>query len=166
VTLKTAQELAPLVEIILREISAELGALLPRAEFHHIGATALPHALTKGDIDVLLRVPAGEFAPAVEVLRRHFAIKQPENWDPFFASFGRDSDYALPLGVQLVVKDSEADFFLFIHDYFVSHPDRLAEYNRLKSTACTGSAADYWAAKNRLLASIVALRKAPAQTTL
>ncbi len=25
-----------------------------------------------------------------------------------------------PLGGQLVVKDSEADFFLFLHDYFVS----------------------------------------------
>ena len=159
-TLKTAQELAPLVDIILREVSAELATLLPRAEFHHIGATALPHALTKGDIDVLLRVPASEFGAAVEVLRQHFAIKQPENWDPYFASFGRDSSYALPLGVQLVVKDSEADFFLFIPDYFVSIPESLAEYNRVKSTASTGSAAEYWAAKNRLLARIVALRKA------
>jgi len=38
--------------------------LAPRAEILHTGGTAVPEALTRGDLDIHVRVPGGDF-PAV-----------------------------------------------------------------------------------------------------
>lgn len=135
-----------------------IAALLPDVEVHHIGATAIPGALTKGDLDVLLRVDGCEFQSAIEILGTSFPVKQRQNWDSNFASFGSDTDYALPLGVQLVVRDSEADFFLFVRDYLISHPEALAAYNRVKREHAGSGVDEYWSAKNRVLAPIIALK--------
>src|SRR5687767_7256372 len=102
---------------MLGRVFAQLATLLPNAELHHIGATALPGALTKGDVDVLVRVAPAQFPAAVAALRRHFAVKQPDNWTAAFASFGDDTGHELPLGLQVVVKDAPEDFLLFLRDY-------------------------------------------------
>jgi len=157
--LTLSDDLTPLFKASLPKIATRLSALLPKAAFHHIGATAIPGAVTKGDVDVLLRVEHLDFAAAVAVLQSHFVIKQPENWSEVFASFGDDSSYPFPLGVQLVVRDSEADFFLFLHEYFTSDVTRLAEYNRIKKEAAPHGSEEYWKAKDRFLSSILASRK-------
>ncbi len=142
-------------------MGAELAVLLPGAEWHHIGATAVPGALTKGDVDILLRLPRADFPGAVEALRRHFATKQPDNWTPEFASFGADAGYGLPLGVQVVVRDSPGDFLLFLRDYLATHGEALAEYNRVKSAHAADGPAAYWNAKDTFLARILAHRDSP-----
>ena len=38
--------------------------LIPVAEVEHVGSTSIPGALTKGDVDLLVRVHAGEFDAA------------------------------------------------------------------------------------------------------
>lgn len=156
--LTRSEDLAPIAAKVLEEVSAKIAAQLPDVEVHHIGATAIPGGLTKGDLDVLLRVEDSEFHSAIERLRTSFAVKQAENWDPCFASFGSDTDYDLPVGVQLVVKDSEADFFLFVRDHLISNAEALAAYNRIKLEAADKSPDEYWSAKNRFLSSIVALK--------
>jgi GrpB-like predicted nucleotidyltransferase (UPF0157 family) len=142
----------------LAQVSAQLARLLPRAEFHHIGATAIPGAVTKGDVDVLLRVDAAEFPHAVDCLRQRFAIKQAKNWTAVFASFGDDSSFPFPLGVQLVIRESEADIFLFLHEYLSADTKSLAEYNRIKEEAAPLGADAYWEAKNRFLSQILSSR--------
>jgi GrpB-like predicted nucleotidyltransferase (UPF0157 family) len=57
-------------------------ALLPDADVEHVGATAVPGALTKGDVDVLVRVDEAEFPTAVDVLSHRYAIHQPHSWTP------------------------------------------------------------------------------------
>jgi len=158
VTLKSSDELAPKVAEVLRQVSELLGTLLPEVVLHHIGATAIKSAFTKGDVDVLLRVEEAQLHSTVEVLKKNFAIRQPENWDPYFASFGSD-DYSLPLGIQVVVRDSEADFFLLVRDHLVAHPEALLDYNRLKRESAEKSSEEYWSAKHRFLALIIAQKQ-------
>jgi GrpB-like predicted nucleotidyltransferase (UPF0157 family) len=91
ITLRTSNELLPLVQSIHQRLFARVRLPLPNAELHHIGATAVPGALTKGDIDILLRILPSDFPAVVDALKRHFQIKQPANWTPEFASFGDDT---------------------------------------------------------------------------
>ena len=154
----TAEELAPSLRHHLPRIAGRLAGLLPDTEFHHIGATAIPGSLTKGDVDVLLRVEEAGFTSAIEILRQHFTTKQPQNWTDSFASFGDDRSYPFPLGVQLVIKNSESDFFLFLHEYFTLDSQHLAEYNRIKKESAPLGAEEYWKAKNRFLGPIIAAR--------
>lgn len=163
VVLRPVRELAPQVEGILARVTAQLGALLPDVEVHHIGATALPGVLTKGDVDVLVRVPSARFPAAVEELGRHFAVEQPANWTASFASFG-DDGHELPLGIQVVAKGGEEDFFLYLRDYFLAHPDALREYDRLKEVHAPGGAEAYWRAKCEFLGAILDARDARDQS--
>jgi len=158
VDLKPVSEVMPRAQRVVGRVFARLGALLPEAELHHIGATALPRGVTKGDVDVLVRVSAAGFAKAIDVLREHFGIRQPENWTQQFASFGDDTGQELPLGVQLVVKDSEDDFLLFLHDYLLRNGDALDEYSRLKAEHAHEGPQAYWKAKDAFLKRILASR--------
>jgi GrpB-like predicted nucleotidyltransferase (UPF0157 family) len=108
-------------------------ALVTGAEVEHVGATAVPGAVTKGDVDLLVRVSERDFPTAVGVLCRRYAIHQPDNWTPTLASFTA-SDAAGPgVGIQLVVGGSDADgFFGPFRDALISSPALLAEYNQLK----------------------------------
>lgn len=159
IILKNADELRPQVECILGHLSTRIKILAPDAEFHHIGATAIPGALTKGDLDVLLRVSPDRFPAIVESLKQQFQMKQTANWTPAFASFGDDSGHDLPVGVQVAVKDSAADFLLFLRDHLIEHPNALAEYNRLKMANAERGPEGYWKAKDEFLSRILAGRK-------
>lgn len=157
--LTTSDQLAPVVSQVLSELHAIIGTILPGVCIHHIGATAIPDALTKGDLDVLLRVNRNQFTAAIDRLRSRFSVKQPENWNSDFASFGSDTEFAVPVGIQLVVENSEADFFLFLRDHLLTHPEKLAEYNRLKLAHSERGMEDYRQAKNDFFKSLLALRR-------
>ena len=158
ITLRAESDLAPQVRAALARVVAQIRSVLPEAEVEHIGATAIPEALTKGDLDVMVRVPPSPFLVAVAKLKTVFAIKQLKNWNERFASFGDDIAYGLPLGVQLVSKDSESDFFLFLRDHFIQHPDALEAYNQLKIRHADKGADAYWKAKHIFLSEILATR--------
>jgi len=107
--------------------------LLPDAEVEHVGATSIPGALTKGDVDVLVRVTVDDFDDAVSQLRRLYAVHQPHNWTPTFASFADRDAGDPPVGIQLVVAGS-ADDGLFgpFREALIRDPALLANYNALK----------------------------------
>ncbi len=153
-----SETLTPVLQAHLPLIAGRLAALLPQAEFHHVGATAIPGALTKGDVDVMLRVNAEDFPGAVAALKSQFVTKQPQNWTDTFASFGDDASFPFPLGIQLVIRNAENDIFLFLHQYFTADPSHLAEYNRIKLEHAPLGPEEYWKAKDRLLSSILAAR--------
>jgi GrpB-like predicted nucleotidyltransferase (UPF0157 family) len=107
--------------------------LVPGAEVEHVGATAVPGALTKGDVDLLVRVGEADFSAAADALASRYAIHQPHNWTPTLASFSAADAGQLPVGIQLVVTGSEADrFFGPFRDALINDQTLLAEYNELK----------------------------------
>jgi GrpB-like predicted nucleotidyltransferase (UPF0157 family) len=83
--------------------------VLGDAEIEHVGATSVPGALTKGDVDVLVRVSGQRFADAVERLRPLYAVHQAHNWTGTLASFVDREAIEPPVGVQLVVAGSSDD---------------------------------------------------------
>ena len=110
-----------------------VSGLVPEAEIVHIGATAIEGSLTKGDVDLLLRVPGEAFSAAVEALGSSYAIHQPENWTPTFASFKQQPSGGIPVGIQVAVKGSEEDAtFLALLQLMRSRPQLVEEYNAIK----------------------------------
>lgn len=93
----------------------------------------MPGALTKGDLDVLVRVPASRFAQSVAALGDLYAVHQAHNWTETLASFIDPAARAPAVGVQLVVAGSPSDaFFGPFRDALIADPALLAEYNALK----------------------------------
>lgn len=133
VRIRPATEIAGAVAAASAAHRARIRAALPAVEIEHVGSTAIPGALTKGDLDLLVRVPAARFAAAVATLRRLYAVHQPENWTPTYASFADAAASDPPVGVQLAVAGS-ADDALFgpFRDALIADPALLEEYNALK----------------------------------
>jgi GrpB-like predicted nucleotidyltransferase (UPF0157 family) len=143
---------------IVATAAASIERLLGAVKIDHIGATAIPGALTKGDVDVLVRVPREDFPPAVAACKERYAIHQLENWNNDFASFKDEITFSLPLGIQLVVQDSGADFFRYLRDRLRADPRLLTEYNQLKTRHQGGKPEAYWRAKNRFFERVLAER--------
>ena len=105
---------------------------LPYADVQHIGSTAIPNSVTKGDVDIVVRVSSEEFAEARGALMTLYKINQKGNWTDIFASFKDDKSFSADLGVQLVVENSKSDDFVKIRDAIRENPDMLKEYNEMK----------------------------------
>ena len=147
---------APAAEVVAR-FQRDAAPLLAGAEVHHIGATALGTGRTKGDVDVNVRVAPERFAAVVDALRERYAVAQPENWTPSFASFGTD-EYGLPLGVQVTAIGSEDDFLLELRDRLLADPALLRRYDAVKAGAAAGGPEAYWQAKDAFLRELLAER--------
>ena len=108
-------------------------ALLPAAEVEHIGSTAVPGALTKGDLDLLVRIPSSQFDSAVAALRRRYAVNQPRSWTSQFASFKQEPADEIPVGVQLVIAGGKDDaLFLAWRDRLRTDPGLRERFNAFK----------------------------------
>ena len=133
VRIRRADEIQDIARAAFDAHRRDLVALLPTENVEHVGATAVPGALTKGDVDLLVRVSERDFADAVLILRERYLVHQAHNWTRTLASFTAPGTSEPPVGVQLVVAGSDADgFFGPIRDALINDPALLAQYNELK----------------------------------
>src|ERR1039458_10058566 len=105
---------------------------LPDADVQDVGATAIPDMLTKGDVDINVRVSRQDFPKAVELLKSNFGVAQPENWGDGFASFSGDRSYELPVGIQLTIIGERKDKCVEQHARLLTSPELVRRYNALK----------------------------------
>ncbi len=105
--------------------------LFPNADVQHVGSTSIPGSLTKGDLDINIRVSKEDFDITLNSLKQIYEVNQPENWTKTFASF-KNNNMEIPLGVQLTVKNSEYDDFYKLRDLLINDPELLKEYNEMK----------------------------------
>lgn len=145
------RELWPLVDRAFQHHSREIRILVPSAQVEHVGATAIPGSLTKGDLDLLVRVPRPPFPAAVDALQGQYSVEQPGNWTETFASFGQEGG-ELPVGIQLVVACSDVDIaFRSRRRLFRAHPALVERSNELKRRFEGGDPDAYERAKQQLL---------------
>lgn len=122
---------------------------VPSGDIHHIGSTAIPEALTKGDLDLQVRVSKEHFIEALTKLKEIYEINQPNNWTDNYASFKYDSA-EMPIGVQLTVMDSEDDrVFQKQQELLTNNLTVLEEYNNLKLSYNGKSIDNYRAARGK-----------------
>jgi GrpB-like predicted nucleotidyltransferase (UPF0157 family) len=121
------------------------------AQVEHIGATSVPGELTKGDLDVQVKVDKEHFSLAVDQLKDVYEIHQPENWTSCYASFKDGVSPVLPVGIQVVIAGSEYDFFTRLRDILIAQPELLAQLNKLKSSFEGKDMESYKEAKGELL---------------
>ena len=133
----------------------QLEELLPGAEVQHIGSTAVPGSLTKGDLDINIRVPPGEFASTAAVLAASYPANAGSSRSATFRSFADDAARP-PLGIQLTAISGPEDFFCLIRDHLQSHPGINEEYNDLKRRCEGTDMEDYRRAKSLFLEDLLA----------
>jgi GrpB-like predicted nucleotidyltransferase (UPF0157 family) len=141
-------------------VIARLRSLLREAvEIRHIGATAVPGCLTKGDIDIVVRADAANFAAVRERLEAHYEKNLGSPRDESFASYS-DGSARFPLGIQLVLRGSEHDNFHSFTDRLTQSEKLLAAYNALKRDYAGADMDTYRAAKGQFISRALAAGQA------
>jgi GrpB-like predicted nucleotidyltransferase (UPF0157 family) len=128
--------------------------LLPEADVQHVGSTAIPNSITKGDLDIQVRVPAELFTDAVEKLSTLYAINEGSVQTDYFRAF-QDDTAVPPLGVQLTAIGSELDIFWKFRDVLLANDAYRAEYDELKKAYEGESMEAYREAKRRFFARLM-----------
>jgi GrpB-like predicted nucleotidyltransferase (UPF0157 family) len=140
---------------LFESVRARIRPLLPRdAEIRHIGATAIPGCLTKGDLDIVVRVAKRDFAAAEAALACHFARNAGSGRTDDFAAFAVAASTP-HLGIQLTARGGALDGFHVFADALRADPDLVRRYNDLKR-AHHGAPMDvYRAAKDAFIAQVL-----------
>lgn len=152
--LRPAAEVHDAALRILETERARLRPLLPDAELVLSGGSSIPAALTRGDVDLHLRVPVANYPRALDVLRGLYAVRRPEIWSDTLATF--EVEAALPTGLAATPIGSEHDRrFTRSWQLLATEPRLLDAYNSLKRRHAKGDAATYEAAKSTFFSELM-----------
>jgi GrpB-like predicted nucleotidyltransferase (UPF0157 family) len=145
-------------ETLFRMVASELAAVLPAsAEVLHIGATAVRGCLTKGDLDIVVRVDRADFPAAQALLVERLSRNVGSTRTDEFAAF-EDAHCSPHLGVQLTVKGGAFDVFHHFVEALRADPVLVRRYNDLKQRFRDGPMTDYRAAKDAFVGEVLAAR--------
>lgn len=112
------------------------------------GGSSVPGALTGGDVDLHLRVPARDFARVVAALGSAYEMVHPQIWTASLATFAAAGSEAV--GIAVTPIDSEHDRrFRTTWERLASDAALLEAYNALKRRYAGGDTEEYRAAKSR-----------------
>lgn len=141
---------------VFEALAAELRALVPDAAIEHVGASAIPGAVSKGDLDICLIVAPRRHAAAVDALvQAGCAIKLDTLRTPelcMLLSPRRDIDAA----VQIVAAGSRFEtVFVRFRDALRADAALVERYNAIKREHAGGDAANYRAAKSAFVAEVL-----------
>ena len=144
------------VTILARE-RERLTRLVPPGQLSLTGGSSVPAALTRGDVDLHLRVPSADFASVVELLGTLYRPVLLEIWTATLATF--EVDARLPTGIAVTPIGSEHDT-LFARTWGLLSTDAalLEAYNELKRRHDGGEIGPYLEAKSAFFAALVAPR--------
>lgn len=137
----------PSAQRAFARIAEVVSSILPTAEVEHVGATAVAGCLTKGDVDVLVRVMREDFPSAMGTLDA--TLQRSERNDPTGEYVEYDFESAGCYGsIQLAVAGSWHDRrFRRLKSVLASDDAALARYNELKRYHEGLSMTDYRIAK-------------------
>lgn len=137
-------------------------AAVPGAEVIHTGASSIPTLLTRGDLDIHVRVAGEEFDRARAALERTYTAYRRGMWTDAFAAFS-DAAREPPVGVALTVLGAEHDVrFMKGWQRLRDEPELVDELNTLKKRHAGGDEAAYEADKSAFFDRIAETGRSPA----
>ncbi|MCE6626590.1 GrpB family protein [Acinetobacter pittii] len=109
----------------------DISTLLPFAKIEHIGSSAIPNTISKGDLDIYIEVNPDQFKFAIERLKTLNFIEKQNTLRThelcMLESLNNDD-----VAFQIVVTDSVFTFFLAFKNKLINSPTLVNEYNQLK----------------------------------
>jgi GrpB-like predicted nucleotidyltransferase (UPF0157 family) len=145
----------PRAEQVFDEVRQQLSAALPDARVDHVGSSAIPGAISKGDIDICVAVRADRFEAGLQVLAG-LGYHEAENTlrTPQLCMLkSRRCD--IDLALQLIEAGSRFEFFLRFRDALRAAPSLVTEYNELKTAHGPQGAPAYREAKDGFIRRVL-----------
>ncbi|CAM3198602.1 GrpB family protein [Vibrio neptunius] len=131
----------------------KVSLLLPNAVVEHIGSSAIPGAISKGDLDIYVGVEQSQFEQSVQTLTTlGFSEKQNTLRTSELCMLESKTDN---VAFQVVANGSQHECFLRFRDYLVSNPELVRHYNKLKQSCEGYSHEDYRTLKSDFIEQVL-----------
>lgn len=149
-----AEEYQPQCNARFAYYQTQIKALLTNAEIEHIGASSIPNAISKGDLDIYIAVDQSEFNDAIQKLchlnfQEKLATLRTDQLCMLESLNGDD------VAFQLVVKGSEFESFIQFRDKLRQLPELVQTYNNLKKRCENLDMIDYRIEKNKFISAVL-----------
>lgn len=144
-------------EVFLRE-KKKILRIVPKADIQHIGSTAVVGHLTKGDLDIQVRVTEKDFQRARQELSK---IYKPNKGNPSTKTYLslKNDNAKIPLGIQLTVIGSKEDTFSILRDILSKNRKLSQKYNALKKRYQGKPMREYRKAKGKFFEKILKTKR-------
>ncbi|MCL4115388.1 GrpB family protein [Vibrio lentus] len=131
--------------------------LTPNARVEHVGASSIPSAVSKGDLDIFVGVELGELE---DVIGRLTTLGFNEKLDTL-----RTPDLCMlestsgdDVALQVVANGSEFECFLRFRDKLCANPALVQQYNTLKMSCEGWPKEEYREKKSDFIEHVLALK--------
>lgn len=125
-----AQDYQPQCEDRFRHYQTCIHEILPLSKIEHIGSSSIPHAMSKGDLDIYVEIEQAQFDHAILALKKFGFVEQQDTLrtNELCMLISPHEEVAL----QVVVQNSIFQFFLSFRDKLRANSQLVKQYNRLK----------------------------------
>ena len=126
-----AQDYQPQCEDRFRHYQTFIHQVLPLSKIEHIGSSSIPHAISKGDLDIYVEVEQAQFDHAILALKKLGFVEQQDTLrtNELCMLISPHEEVAL----QVVVQNSVFQFFMSFRDKLRANPLLVEQYNQLKT---------------------------------
>ncbi|CDT07784.1 conserved hypothetical protein [Vibrio coralliirubri] len=135
----------------------DIKKLIPNARVEHVGASSIPFAVSKGDLDIFVGVDLGELE---DVIGRLTTLGFNEKLDtlrtPELCML--ESTSGDDVALQVVANRSEFECFLRFSDKLRANPALVQQYNTLKMACEAWSQEEYREKKSVFIEHVLALK--------
>lgn len=155
--LREAHDYQPAVHRAAASIADEVRALLPKARVEHVGASSIPGAISKGDLDLCVVVQATRHAAAVQALEAAGYVVKADTLRTSELCMLLSPRTDLDIALQVVAAGSDVESaFLRFREALRASPSLVEGYNAVKRQAAGLRPEQYRDAKAAFIASVLA----------
>lgn len=136
-------------------VETEVKNAIPLSRVEHVGASSIPGAVSKGDLDVCVIVAPAQHEQAVAALEAlGYKVKVDTLRTPelcMLLSPVRDADVAL----QVIAEGSKFEFFMHFRDRLRADPLLVKQYNEVKWRSAGLGESGYREAKAKFIDTVL-----------
>ncbi len=154
-----AEEYGPTTERLFALVAGEVRTLVPDARIEHVGASAVPGAISKGDLDVFVGIKRREFENAIRALNGLGYAAKEDTLRTESLCMMETGKYDSPVAIQLVENGSRFEMFLTFRDALRQDGSLLRAYNEMKRNCEGRSEEHYRVAKASFIEAALTIRE-------
>ena len=150
-----SEEYQPQINLIFDRVDNEIRELVSNARIEHIGASSIPGAISKGDLDIFVGVEKDRIEETIHLLNASGYWQKKDTLQTESLRVLETDKYGVDVAIQLVANESEFEMFLVFRDTLRGDDKLLNEYNKLKLCCAHKNADSYRSSKSKFIESVL-----------
>lgn len=152
--LVTSDKIKHKVEGMFLVVRRKIKTLVPQSQVIHVGGSSVPGLLTKGDLDIQVRVDIMDFPQVIASLGGEYVEHNQHLWTDYYAIFKDEDSFGEKIDILVTAKNYPEDVYHLYTKVLKKHPELVAEFNQIKQSFKEYHSFDYKQAKGEFFSKL------------